>query len=151
MTAVTLIKAALQADAALTGMLPGGVYDWAETGRNGISRQATPSAYGTDGFLRPCALVKGRDLVPWGSLMDMGLQSTSARQVVEVWFYDHGDASYAAVEGARERVRSLLHLRLINGLGRPLWAGDLNGFRDPQMDNAIALRADYVTTQILCP
>ena len=54
-----VIRDALAADATLVGLLTGGIYSYEQTGRNGISRVTTPTAY--NGFLLPCAVIKAGD------------------------------------------------------------------------------------------
>lgn len=138
------IKALLAGDATLLATLTGGVYSYnADTRRLGITRQMSPSPF-LDGFLRPCALVKARDLIPSGGLLDSDQQFASVRQVVEVWFYNDGDAGYTALQTARDRVYALLQQASLAGGGLVTWTNDLDNVRDPELDHAAALRSDYI-------
>lgn len=138
------IKSLLAADATLLATLTGGVYSFAaDTKRLGLSRTMSPSPY-LNGYLRPCALVKARDEVPSGGLLDSDQQYASIRQSVEVWLYNDGDAGYAALETARNRVYTLLQLVSLSGGGLVSWTNNLSNVRDTSLDNAAVLRADYV-------
>lgn len=93
---IDAITAALQGDATLTGILPGGVHRAPE-----ISRQTTPDAYNQQQELLPCALVKQESATPWGPHADSG------RVYMTVWFFQRD--GYEQIEGARQRVYALLH------------------------------------------
>lgn len=144
----SVIVAALKADTGAGGvatLLTGGVYSYVETGRLGVNRDGTPSAYDTDGLLKPCAVVKARGAQPDGGADDDGLQVASYRQMVELWFYADGDAALTTIESAKKRAFTVLHGKM-TGTGKniPHWAGDyLAGTRDPALDYALVLRSDY--------
>jgi hypothetical protein len=138
------IKSVLAGDGTLTGILTGGVYSYtADTRRLGLTRDMSPSPF-LDGFLRPCALVKGRSQIGTGAIIDEDQQVASVRQVIEIWLYDDGDAGYTALETARAQIYKLLQLKMLSGGGEVSWAGDIDNLRDPELDHAVALRADYV-------
>ncbi len=86
----------LQYDAAIAGVLPGGVQRAVE-----ISRQATPGAFDANGELRACALVKQETATPWGPHEDSG------RLYITIYLYER--AGYDAIEAARKRIYALLH------------------------------------------
>jgi hypothetical protein len=133
--------AVLDADSGGSGvatLLTGGIYTFDETGRLGINRNNTPSAFdATTGLLKPCALVKDRGQVPDGGVADDGTQQVSYRQIVEVWLYDDGDATRTALDSAKARIFTLLAGKYIGGaLFR--WADNPLDDRAPDelLDNA---------------
>jgi hypothetical protein len=139
------IKALLAGDGTLTATLTGGVFSYtADTKRLGITRAMSPSPFGSNGFLRPCALVKGRDTIRAGGLIDADQQFASLRQVVEIWLYNDGDAGYAALGSARDQIYKLLQLTMLTGGGEVCWVMDLDNVRDSELDYAAVLRSDYV-------
>jgi hypothetical protein len=154
MTFMDDIKTVLVADNGAGGvftLLTGGILTYAETGRNGISRLIANSPYNsTTGILRPCCLVKGRDETADGWIDDDVTQVVSYRQVVELWFYDDGDAAYTILEAARTRAKVLLHGQMIGSTKFiPHWAGNiLNQQRDEALENALLIRADYAVRGI---
>lgn len=93
---IDAILTLLQYDAALAGVLTGGVHRAVE-----ISRQATPDAFDGNGELLPCALLKQETATPWGPHDDSG------RLYVVVYFYQR--SGYDNIEAARKRVYDLLH------------------------------------------
>lgn len=97
----------LAGDATLLTTLTGGVYKKESTGIDGISRDTAASAFdGSTGFLRPCALVRQRAVVPDGVLRDMVAQKLTVREVVEVYLYE--DRTYTAIDTAKARIFTLL-------------------------------------------
>src|SRR5690349_3527726 len=97
------IKALLIADVTLMAMLTGGVFTSGALGDEGITRKSAPMAFDSDGYLKPCALVRQRVEVPDGVMADDGQQIDSTIQIVEVWFYQ--DSGYTAIDLARARTR----------------------------------------------
>jgi hypothetical protein len=93
------------ADAPLMLILTGGVYQRGLLGREGLTRQTAPLAYGADGYLLPAAVVAQRGNVPDGILRDMDMPMASAVQVVEVYLYE--DSGYAAIAAAMSRLFAL--------------------------------------------
>lgn len=139
MTTVTSAKAILEADAALLALATGGIYDFNETGRLGINRTNTPSAF-TDGIIKPCVMLKMRTSVPWGDINDPATKTVSLREMFEAQFY--GDNNYTAIESMRARVFALLHEVQLSGTFICRFAGDFYPPRDIDMDSFV-VRSDY--------
>lgn len=149
MTLVDDIASALEADSGAGGvatLLTGGVYTYGETGRLGINRDSTPTAFdGTTGLLKPCCVVKQRGQNLDNGITDDGAQHISYRQVVELWFYADGDNGFSTITSARDRAFTVLHGKMI-GTGKAItrWAGNpIEDARDSELDYAAMLRADY--------
>lgn len=92
----------MSGDVTLMAVLTGGVHKASEIGGDGITRDATPGAFDSDGYLRPTALVRERSLVPDGNVRDGLAQVASAIQVVEIWLY--ADTTSATMEAAVNRL-----------------------------------------------
>lgn len=139
---VAAIKAVLEADATLLATATGGIFDWDETGRQGLSRTATPGAFDSNQVIKPTVLVKLRSAVPDGQLADDASQYVSLREVIEIWLY--ADNSYSAIETMRDRVYVLLHGKQIDGSFVVRWVGDVRpGIRELDLD-AFVERSDYM-------
>ena len=141
MSALSAAKAILEADATLLATATGGIFDYTETGRQGLSRTITPTAFDSNGIIKPCVLLKLRDAIPDGQLADDASQYVSVRQILEAWFY--ADSSFAAIETMRDRVFTLLHGKQLTGTFVVRWAGDVRGQRDIELD-AFLERSDYL-------
>lgn len=122
----------LSADATLTGLLPGGLYDAAEVSH--ISRTTTEDAF-LQGDLITCALLKMGDEEPQGPYI------YGSRQELSVHFFDR--FGYDKIELARERVYELLHDQKLTpadsattGNWQILWVGDTLHQRDEALDAA---------------
>lgn len=137
------VAAILDADATLDAWLTGGVYVSATVGPLGISRDTTPTAFDSNGYLKPAALVRQRNKVPTGDVLDFDAKIESARQVVEVWLYADTGAGYSTLDTAAARVRSLLmgrqltdsfELRLTLWIDRQRDEGALKGAAMERLD-----------------
>lgn len=135
----------MEADATLMAILTGGVHVSGEVGPEGISRHTTPSAFDSDGYLLPCALVRQRALVPDGIVRDGQAQHVSAAQVVEIWLYE--DRGYSNIDSAIMRLFVLFEgvtvggdafpAALVNVLDRQRDEGALAGSSLARMDWAV--------------
>ena len=132
MSALSAAKAILEADATLLAAATGGVWDFDETGRLGLSRTLTPAAFDASGRIEPCVLLKLRSSTPDHVLRDDVGQYSSVVEMLEVWFYE--DAGYSQIETMRNRVYTLLHAQQLTGTFAVHWAGDVRGQRDVELD-----------------
>jgi hypothetical protein len=89
----------------LMATLTGGVFTKAAVGREGITRNSASGAFDANGYLKPCALVKQRGLVPDGGIRDGLAQDISAAQMVEIYVYE--DNGYTNIDAALVRIRDL--------------------------------------------
>lgn len=137
------VAALLEADATLDALLTGGIYVSATVGPLGITRETNPAAFDANGWLKPCALVRERNKVPEGSVLDFDAQIESVRQIVEVWLYADSSAGYATLDTAAQRIRALLmgetltasfELRLAVWLARQRDNGALAGAAMQRLD-----------------
>lgn len=143
------IASALEADTGSGGvatLLTGGVYTWEETGRLGVNRDKMPTAFNsTTGLLKPCCIVKVRSETPDNGIQDDATQDISYRAVVELWFYNDGDATLTTLTSARDRALVVLHGKMIGSTKYiPRWIGNpVRDARDAELDYAVVMRADY--------
>jgi len=117
MTGYSAILQALQGDAALATLLPGGLYDGMAV--QDISRQATPDAYDEWGEMKPVGILKPESQTPRGPHPD------GARLFVTLWLYQQSGAE--AIDAARERAYQVLHRSVLAGMWEVRHANDVLG------------------------
>lgn len=139
---VTTIKTILEADATLTALATGGIYDMDEAGAKGINRTLTPSAFDGNGIIKPSILIRLRSSTPDPALQDDSNQYIAVREVVEVYLFQ--DSGYSTIDGMRARVYALLHAKRLSNTFRVEWAGDVRTMRDNDLDSSVE-RADYLS------
>lgn len=84
------IKTAMQNDAALMAILTGGVFDDVEE----ISRQNTPTAFDADREIKPCALIKFNNEIPFSAAKIANAVQTP----LTIYFYER--SGYANIANA---------------------------------------------------
>jgi len=95
------VQSLLAGDATLVSTLTGGVYD-----RREINRTAMPGAYDARGNLEPCAVVA---LSTQNEIAPHPEYAGFTEEFLFVYYYEQEGNSYAAIDVAMERVRTLLH------------------------------------------
>ena len=141
MSALSAAKAILEADATLLTTATGGIWDFDETKRLGLNRTTQPTAFDSNGIIKPCVLLKLRSSVPDYILADDSNQYVSAQEILECWFYE--SSGYANIETMRDRVYVLFHTVQLSGTFQVLWAGHFRpGIRDDDLDASVE-RTDY--------
>lgn len=144
MSYAAAIHALLAADGTFTGLLTGGVYLYGAEGRLDVTRQTHPAAFdATTGQLKPLCSVRGRATVPDGRLADDAAKTLSMRQVVELWFYNTGNAGYATITSAADRAFTLLHETRLSAGGKVRLVNELDNERAAELQNAALIRRDY--------
>jgi hypothetical protein len=134
-----VVKAILEADTSLNAILTGGIYDFEETDRRGITFQNTPAAFNGP-LINPCAIIHARRELPLSSIKDEAAQVTAVSQAIEIWIYQ--EAGYDAIELAMQRIYTLLQDKNFTGLGRMQYAGtrgegqaeEINGVSSNKID-----------------
>ncbi|MBX3081722.1 MAG: hypothetical protein KF716_08800 [Anaerolineae bacterium] len=142
MSYAAAIKTLLVADATLAAALTGGIYSYQDTKKLGINQVTTPLAF-TAGILKPCALIKDRGETPFGGIADPNAQYVTTSQIIEIWLYDDGEAGYATLQMARDRIYALLQHNRVAGSFEIRFANIVEGVPAPELDNPAAIRADY--------
>lgn len=140
MNVETTIATILAADATLLATATGGVHTFNSTGRLGINRTGTPTAFDSNGLVKPCVLVRLRSSTPDPTIQDDDGQYVAARSMVECWIYQ--DSGYASIETMHDRIYALLHAKRVSGFFRIEWAGTIRGQYDYDLSAAVE-RADF--------
>lgn len=141
MSIETTIATLLAADATLLATATGGVHSFDSTGRLGINRTNTPTAFDSNGIIKPCVLVRLRSSNPDYALQDDSSQYVAMRSMVETWLYQ--DSGYSTIETMHDRIYALLHAQRFGGLFRCEWAGTIRGQYDYEINASVA-RADWL-------
>jgi hypothetical protein len=140
MTVASVVKGVLEVNAALTAVLTGGIYDFDETGRTGITITTTPTAFSGPKLL-PCALVKTRQRFANNDLRDEATQTASFSQIVEVYLYEQ--SGYTNIENAFDKIFELLHDKNISTLGRFQFVGSVESRMAEELAGASMYRMDF--------
>lgn len=130
----------LSADTTLSSLATGGLYDWAQVGRRGLTR-ATLTANDTVP-IQPALFLHWSSATPFGG----GEVGVAAQRVFfEVYFYQ--DSGYASIDAMRQRVMTLLHrqqLALNDGwCFLILWRGDVRQQQDEALGGVSMERSRY--------
>jgi hypothetical protein len=140
-------KTIMAADAPLVAILTGGIHTSGTVGLEGITRDTVPAAF-SGGYLLPCALVRQRGNVPTGDVEDYNDQTTSARQIVEIWLYQ--DRNYTQIDLAAARLYVLLQGRVMNDSFEIRLANVIDRGRDEgSLDGASLARLDWQVENII--
>jgi len=149
MSRETDFETVMEADATLMAILTGGVWAKEATGVEGLARETTPSVFDANGYLKPCALIHQRDLVPDGAARDPLAQKASASQVVEIYLYADAGAGYSAIQSAKGRLYTLFEGYQFADSLEVFWVNSLGNLRDPgALRNAAMSRIDFVVYSI---
>ncbi len=137
----------MAADATLMAILTGGVYKAETVGVEGITRESAAAAFDASGYLRPCALVRQRGLIPDGNVIDPMAQVTSATRVVEVWLYQ--DRNYDQIDLALARIRALFQGYQFSDSFEVFWINTIDRQRDTgALANASLARIDFAVYSV---
>ncbi len=98
----------LQTNSTLTSLLTGGMYAAGSLGVDGINHMTTPSAFTSDGELKPCILVRVRSVIPTYAVLDMLEKRASVDTIVEIYLYDDINAGYSTIDTATSEVYDTL-------------------------------------------
>ena len=137
------------ADATLVATLTGGIWKKETTGLEGITRETAAAAFDVAGYLKPCALIRERELVPDNAVRDPMAQVTSAAQTVEIWLYADAGAGYSAIQSAKNRLYTLFEGHQFNDSFEVMWTNALGNLRDMgALKNAAMSRIDFIVYEI---
>lgn len=132
----------LNADSTLLALLTGGVYHSETMKQTGINRTNMPTAFDSNGFLKPMGVIVGRSVIPIQSIKTPSTGHRVVQQTVEVYLYGDADAGYSTLESAKNRVVTLLDMKPMAST----FAVQLTGeqiFRETPLNNACAMRIDF--------
>lgn len=133
------------ADTDLMLILTGGVYTVGELGRDGISRDTAPDAFGEDGYLLPCAIVKQRDMVTDEQVI--ALTAKSGQQVVEIYIYE--DHAFVNIDAALSRLFVLFNQHILENAFPAEWVNTIDRERDEgALKGASLARQDWLIPSV---
>ena len=138
----------MEADSTLMATLTGGVFISGELGREGITRTSAPTAFDSNGYLKPCALVRQRALTPDLQVVDQIEQVSSATQVIEIYVYQ--DSGYTSIDTALGRLYTLFFGYQFSDSFPLEWIGTLDRERDGgALDGASMARQEWLTIEVI--
>ncbi|MEW6650572.1 MAG: hypothetical protein AB1453_10335 [Chloroflexota bacterium] len=120
------IRDLLAADAALAGLLSGGIHIATE-----INRQETPVAFDANSEVLPCALVRQETTTP------AGVHPEAARVFVRIFFYQQRGMD--KIDAAMARCFALLDRQRLDGCWEIQHADDLHDLHDPGLNCSLAM------------
>jgi hypothetical protein len=82
--------------------LTGGLYKSGDLGKDGITRDSVPAAFDSNGYLLPCGLIRQRDTVPDGIVLDYEVKTQSRIEVIEIYLYQ--DSGYDVIDDAKRYI-----------------------------------------------
>ena len=144
MSTLAAIKTVLESDGTLLALATGGIWDFDETGREGLNRTTTPAAFDANGILKPSVLLRLRSDVPDYVLADDSEQYVSTKEMIEAWIVS--DRSHSTIESIGNRIYALLHATQTGGSFAVRWAGTFRGDRDTALDGVWDRLEFQVTT-----
>lgn len=138
------------ADATLIGMLTGGIYLRRELGRHGLrAANLTVAAVAYEGGkLKPTMLISVQSGAAFPMTMrDADMQYSANRDVLEFWFYQHGDLGHDVLHEAMGRVYQLFEQQPVTGteniefMSRPF----IDTY-DERLQDAAFCKSEYLCT-----
>jgi len=97
----------LESDAALMALVAGGIYPFTSLSNEGITRDSTPAAYDSDGYLLPIIVLKARAPIPDTRVADIKERTVGVNQAIECWIYQ--DMAYDIIDKILVKLFDLLH------------------------------------------
>lgn len=139
------IHVKLTADITLMALLTGGMYYSENMKQIGITRTSVPSAFDSSGFIKPCGVVIGRNVIPIQPIKTPASGYRIVQQSIEVYLYNDADAGYSTLKTAKDRVVTLLDMKTVTNSFAIQLEGEVI-FREIPLNNACAIRIDFNLT-----
>lgn len=133
----------LKADISLFGVVEDNVYEYPDTGRKGLTRLISPSAFDEHtGLIKPVVIVLETDDMTDGEIVG---KSMSFSTPINVLICDRGDTKvrYDNIIAAHDRIYSLLHLAQIDNACQVLYVKTVKYKRWPDLKDCALFRAVY--------
>lgn len=130
----------------LETLLPGGIYNYPDTGRKGLTRLLSPNAFSeADGMLKPAAVVLGLKDTADQQIIDPTSGYNSTVTPIMIWVYDKGttDVGYSNIIAACGRIYLLLAYQQLTGMFQILYDGTVKNKREPDLKEAAFYMAKY--------
>jgi hypothetical protein len=147
MSYADVIVTALKADSTLIGTLTGGVWNYPDTGRKGLTRLLSPGAFNeATGLVKPAAVVLQLKEVADNQIIDPVSGYNSTVTPIMIWVYDNGftDTGYSNIEIASKRIYQLLAYQQLTGMFQILFDGYVaQDKREPLLKDAAFWTSKY--------
>lgn len=133
----------LESDLTLRGILTGGIYNYPETGKSGLTRLLTPTAWDDqNGLIKPVAVVLELDEQGDGQIVGANMSGVTP---LAIWIFDkaYTDVGYSIIDSAYNRIYTLLHLAQIGGACQILWKSTVKNRREPLLKDAGYYRSTF--------
>ncbi len=149
MTIESDVKALVDGDATISGLLTGGVHVKETVGRLGITRESVPSAFDASGFLLPCMLIRERTRTRDMAVTEIEPSLHLLSQNVTVELYLYQDTDYDTIYSVMDLLIPLLHgTQLTNTFGMR-FMNEMRGMQDPgALMGASMARQDWIVPLI---
>src|SRR5260221_1956149 len=127
----------LNADTTLSSILTGGVWNFSDGGKNGLSRIQIPGTFDNQtGLIKPvCRVAEFREVADKQTVdTQTGYHSRVTSVVMRIW--DNGNNGYGTINTAFQRIYQLLAYQQVTGACQILFQRVLRDKRDPLLKDA---------------
>ncbi len=130
----------------LEALATGGIYNYPDTGRKGLTRLLAPVAFSErDGMLKPAIVVLQLKEVTDLAIIDPVSGFNSTVTPVNIWIYDKGttEDGYENIRAINERMYLLLAYQQLTGMFQILFDSTIKDKREPDLKEAAFYVAKY--------
>lgn len=128
MTIESAIVDIILADGTITALVDDRVYAKEDLGPDGLTGQERPDIYNSDIELQTCIMVKERDVIADGQVIDFEDKEMSALQIVEIYIYQ--ERGYGDIDAIRSRLRKILMGEYLDNTFELEWVLDIPRLQD---------------------
>jgi len=136
----------LKADVPLMAIATGGVFNYPETGRKGLARLLTPTAFTeTDDLLKPTVMVLGTKEIADEQISDPRSGYNSTVTPVFIWVYDKGTTKdeYTNIVAICDRLYQLLAYQQLANMFQILYEMTVKNKREKALKEAAFYMVKY--------
>jgi hypothetical protein len=129
----------LKTDVTLAAIVTGGVYNYPDTGRKGLTKLLAPVAFSeVDGMIKPAAVVLQLKSVNDNQIVNPTDGYNSTVTPINIWIYDRGttDTGYENIKAAAARIYQLLAFTQLTNMFQILYDGTIKDKREPDLKEA---------------
>lgn len=142
-----MFTAYLESDATLMALAEGGIYPYTSLPNPGISRDTTPEAFDSDGYLLPIIVVKARAPIPDSRVADIREKIVGVNQATEFWLYEAD--SYATIDLMLTRIFNILHGYKFGGFWPTQWIYTTGPLMDDSgLSGSRMVRTDFMSKRM---
>ncbi len=140
------VASPLKAGTPLETLLSGGIYNYPDTGRKGLTRLLSPKAFSeADGMLNPAAVVLQLKEISDGQIVNPTDGYNSTVTPINIWIYDKGttNVGYENIKLANDRIYLLLAYQQLTNMFQILYDGTIKDKREPDLKESAFYVAKY--------